>query len=75
MRPEAITRNEDGTATVRGGGWFWATFGSDWGLLAMAPGMERKPAHRGFLRDARATLERVGFFEKGPQVGPLEMPK
>lgn len=57
MRKETVTVNEDGTYTVKGGGWFWAKFSADQrNILETAPGMQAKKASRLFLQEARATL-------------------
>jgi len=61
MRKECVTVNEDGTYTVKGGGWFWAKFrrsAHGVALLEMAPRMTDKPAHRLFVKEAKLTIEK-----------------
>ena len=49
-----IERNEDGTVTVRGGGYFWATLDAAGRLTGHPEGCTAKTAWRGFLAKARA---------------------
>jgi hypothetical protein len=61
MRKETVTENEDGSYTVKGGGWFWCRIKrSERGLdvLEMAPGMQAKKASRLFLTEAKLTIEK-----------------
>lgn len=61
MRKECVTVNEDGTYTVKGGGWFWATIKrTPQGLACIktAPGMQAKKAARLFITEAKITVEK-----------------
>ena len=61
MRKEAVTVNEDGSYTVKGGGWFWATIKrTEQGLAVIktAPGMQAKKAARLFISEAKLTVEK-----------------
>jgi hypothetical protein len=49
--------HDDGSTTFRGGGWFWARFRANGTLIEMAPNMEKKPAHRLFLKQCRERLK------------------
>lgn len=61
MRKDTVTVNEDGSYTVKGGGWFWATIKrTDVGLSVTetAPGMMAKKAARLFISEAKLTVEK-----------------
>lgn len=61
MRKETVTPNEDGSYTVKGGGWFWCRIKrTSLGLsvLEMAPGMAAKKASRLFVSQAKKTVEK-----------------
>lgn len=61
MRKECVTDHGDGTYTVKGGGWFWATIKrTPQGLACVktAPGMREKKASRLFISEAKLTVEK-----------------
>jgi len=59
MRKECVTANGDGTYTVKGAGWFWATISADGKrVLKSAVGMAEKKAARLFFREAKLTVQK-----------------
>lgn len=61
MRKETLSTNDDGTFTVKGGGWFWVRIKrTDLGLsvIESAPGMMAKKSARLFVAKAKRTVEK-----------------
>ncbi len=59
MRKETVTKNEDGSYTVKGGGWFWVRLSaSGQSVLETPQGMMAKKASRLFIDQAKLTIEK-----------------
>jgi len=61
MRKDCVTVNEDGSWTVKGGGWFWCRITRTvlgLSVVETAPGMMAKKAARLFVSEAKLTVEK-----------------